>query len=82
VTQELSGLETDIEQTRDRLANTIDELIYRTSPKTILNRQVASAKAHFVDPQTGAPRTGNILKVVGGVVAVVAVVGVIRAIVR
>ena len=31
-----------------------------------------SVKAHFVDPQTGQPRTDNILKVVGGVVGVVA----------
>jgi hypothetical protein len=82
VTQELSSLESELEQTRERLSKTIDELVYRTSPKTILNRQVSAAKAHFVDPATGSPRTGNILKVVGGVVGVVATVVVIRKIVR
>ena len=43
---------------------------------------MASAKAHFVDVDTGAPRTDNILKVVGGVVGVVVVLAVIRKIVR
>jgi hypothetical protein len=79
---ELSSLETEIEQTRERLAGTIDQLVYRASPKTILSRQVATTKAHFVDTETGAPRTDNILKVVGGVVGVVVVFAVIRKIVR
>lgn len=79
---ELSSLETEIEQTRERLASTIDELVYRASPKTIVGRQVASTKAHFVDVNTGAPRTDNILKVVGGVVGVVVALAVIRKIVR
>ncbi len=79
---ELSSLETEIEQTRERLAGTIDQLVYRASPKTILSRQLATTKAHFVDAETGAPRTDNILKVVGGVVGVVAVFAVIRKIVR
>lgn len=79
---EQSSLETEIEQTRERLASTIDELVYRTSPKTIVSRQVAQTKAHFVDVDSGAPRTGNILKVAGGVVGVVVVLVVIRKIVR
>lgn len=78
----MSSLETEIEQTRDRLAKTIDELVYRTSPKTIVSRQIAATKAHFVDPVTGAPRTDNILKVAGGVVGVVVVFAVLRAITR
>jgi hypothetical protein len=82
VNTELSSLETEIEQTRERLASTIDELVYRASPKTIVGRQVASTKAHFVDVNTGAPRTDNILKVVGGVVGVVVALAVIRKIVR
>ncbi|MFN8194515.1 MAG: DUF3618 domain-containing protein [Nocardioidaceae bacterium] len=80
--QELSSLESEIEQTRERLATTIDALVYRASPKTIVGRQLAATKAHFVDVETGAPRTDNILKVVGGVVGVVAVFAVIRAVVR
>ncbi|MFT3874786.1 MAG: DUF3618 domain-containing protein [Nocardioides sp.] len=80
--QELSDLEAQIEQTRERLAGTIDELVYRSSPKTIVSRQLESTKAHFVDPQTGAPRTDNILKVAGGVVGVVVVLAIIRKLVR
>lgn len=82
MTKELSSLETEIEATRQRLAGTIDQLAYRAHPKTIVNRQVTSIKGHFVDLQTGAPRTDNILKVAGGVVGVVVVFGVIRRLVK
>ncbi|RYP89124.1 DUF3618 domain-containing protein [Nocardioides guangzhouensis] len=78
----MSALEREIEETRERLAGTIDELLYRSHPKTIVSREVASMKAHFVDPATGQPRTDNILKVVGSVVGVVVLLGVIRKIVR
>lgn len=80
--QDLSALEQEIAETRERLASTIDQLIYRSSPKTIVSREVSSIKAHFVDSETGQPRTDNILKVVGGVVGVVAVFVVIRKVVR
>jgi hypothetical protein len=73
-----SDLEAEIEATRERLAGTIDQLLYRASPKTIASREVASLKAHFVDPATGQPRTDNILKVAGGVVGFVALLVVIR----
>ena len=79
---DMSSLESEIEATRERLAATIDQLIYRSSPKTIARREVASFKAHFVDPATGQPRTDNILKVVGGTVGVFVLLGVIRKIVR
>ena len=71
MSNDMSSLESEIEETRERLAATIDQLIYRSSPKTIVRREVASIKAHFVDPATGQPRTDNILKVVGSVVGVV-----------
>jgi len=77
-----SSLEHEIEATRVRLAGTIDQLIYRASPKTIAGRQVATTKAHFVDVETGQPRTDNILKVVGSVVGVVVVIVVLRKVVR
>ncbi|WP_193608327.1 DUF3618 domain-containing protein [Nocardioides lijunqiniae] len=73
-----SDLEAEIEATRERLAGTIDQLLYRASPKTIASREAASFKAHFVDPVTGQPRTDNILKVAGGVVGFVALLVVIR----
>jgi hypothetical protein len=77
-----SALAAEIEETRERLAGTIDQLMYRASPKTIVSRQVADVKAFFVDPLTGEPRTENILKVVGGVVGTIAVFAVLRKITR
>lgn len=78
----MSSLEREIEETRERLAVTIDQLLYRAHPKTIVSREVSSVKAHFVDTSTGQPRTDNILKAVGGVVGVVVVFAVLRKIVR
>ena len=78
---QVSSLEREIEQTRDRLAATIDQLVYRASPKTIVKREVASVKAYFVDP-SGAPRQDNIVKVVGGVAGVVALFVLVRRVVR
>ena len=80
--KDLSSLESEIEETRERLASTIDQLVYRAHPKTIATRQATSLKAHFVDLETGQPRTDNILKVAGGVVGIVAAFALIRKIVR
>jgi hypothetical protein len=77
-----AALEREIEQTRERLATTIDELLYRSHPKTIVTREVADVKAFFVDPATGQPRTENILKVAGSVVGVVALFVLIRKVTR
>jgi len=82
VAKEQSSLESEIEETRERLAATLDQLVYRANPKTIVGREVTSVKAHFVDAKTGRPRTDNILKVAGGVVGVVVVLVLIRKIVR
>jgi hypothetical protein len=82
VAKELSSLESEIEETRDRLAATIDQLAHRANPKTIVSREVTTIKAHFVDPRTGQPRTDNILKVAGSVVGVIVVFALIRKIVR
>jgi hypothetical protein len=82
VTNELSSLEREIEETRQRLAQTIDQLAYRAHPKTIVGREVTSVKAHFVDLETGEPRTDNILKVAGGVVGALVLLAVIRRIAR
>ena len=81
MSDQVSSLETEIEQTRKRLGATIDELAYRASPKTIIRREIASVKAYFVDP-SGAPRQDDILKVAGGVVGAVALFVVVRKIVR
>ena len=41
----VDAIEADIEQTRDRLAATIDELAFRAQPKEIARREVASLKS-------------------------------------
>lgn len=79
--QSNDSIERDMEETRERLASTIDELIYRTSPKTVVRREVAVVKGTFVDAQ-GNPRTENILKVAAGVAGFVAVLVVIRRVTR
>lgn len=68
---------TDIAVTRNRLASTIDTLVYRVQPKTIASRQIASTKALFVTPE-GEPITENITKAAAIAAGVVAVVLVIR----
>jgi Protein of unknown function (DUF3618) len=78
VTKEMTTLEQEMEDTRDRLANTIDQLVHRASPKTIVRREVTSIKGYFVDLRTGEPRTENILKVAGGVLGVVVLFAVVR----
>jgi hypothetical protein len=76
--KETAALEAEMEATRERLADTIDQLVHRASPKTIARREIASVKGYFVDAQTGQPRTTNILKVVGGVVGVAVLFAVVR----
>ncbi|GAA3517610.1 DUF3618 domain-containing protein [Nocardioides daeguensis] len=75
-----SDIEREIEEARERLAGTIDQLLYRSHPKTIVSREVAQLKAYYVDAATGEPRTDNILKTVGGVVGVIALFAVLRKI--
>ncbi len=74
----MSALEREIEATRERLASTIDQLAYRAHPKTIVGRQVTTVKSHFVELDTGAPRTDNILKVAGALVGVVVLFALVR----
>jgi hypothetical protein len=81
VSDQLTSLESEIEQTRQHLAATIDQLVYRTSPKTIARRQVAQIRGYFVDPD-GAPRPQNIAKVAGGAVGAVLVFVLVRKVVR
>jgi hypothetical protein len=74
----MSALEREIEETRERLASTIDQLAYRSHPKTIVGRQVTILKSHFVELDTGAPRTDNILKAAGAVVGAIVLFAVVR----
>lgn len=78
----MSSLEREIEETRERLASTIDQLAHRANPKTIAGRQVTAVRSTFVDLETGAPRTDNILKVAGAVVGAVVLFVVVRKVAR
>ena len=78
MTQETNALEAEMEATRERLAGTIDQLVYRASPKTIVRREITTVKGYFVDLQTGQPRTTNILKVAGGFLGIVVLFAVVR----
>ena len=75
------SLEREIEETRERLAATIDLLVDRASPKNVVRREIAAVKATFVDAD-GNPRTENILRVVGGVAGFVGLIVVIRRVTR
>jgi hypothetical protein len=72
-------LEDEIETTRDRLADTLDELLFRVKPKTILQRQAEETKAHFVD-SSGNVRTEKVAAVAGAAFGVVALFVVVRRI--
>lgn len=71
----------EIDEIRDRLADTVDALIDRTNPKNIARRSLQTLKGRFVD-ETGSPRLGTIVPLVGGTVAVVGAIIVIRKLVR
>jgi flagellar motor component MotA len=77
-----TALEREIEETRERLAGTIDQLIYRSSPKTIVQRQVAAIRSTYVDPATGQPKMANIVKTAGIVVGVVGLMVALRKLSR
>ena len=78
MTQETTALEAELDATRERLAGTIDQLVYRTSPKTIVRREITTIKGYFVDLETGQPRTTNILRVAGGLLGMVVLFTVVR----
>lgn len=67
----------DIEQARDRLAGTIDQIVERVHPKNAAKRTLGRAKSRFVN-EDGSPRLENIAPVAGGVVGVAALVVVVR----
>ena len=81
MSDQVSSLESEIEQTRQHLAATIDQLVHRASPKTIAQREVAQVRSYFVGPD-GQPRSENIAKVAGGVIGAVALLLLVRKVVR
>ncbi|WP_332644131.1 DUF3618 domain-containing protein [Aeromicrobium sp.] len=71
----------EIEEIRDRLADTVDALIDRAHPSTIARRGLASIKGRFVEPD-GSPKISSIAPVVGGIAATVTAIVVLRRLLR
>ncbi|MGH3365958.1 MAG: DUF3618 domain-containing protein [Nocardioidaceae bacterium] len=70
-------LEYEVEETRDRLADTLDELLFRIRPGTIVSRQLRQTKSHFVDAG-GNIRTENVAALAGAALGVVVLFAVVR----
>ena len=64
-------IEADIERTRLRLQGTVDAISERLSPANLARRKAAAARAQLIDPATGALRTGRVVVLSAGVLAVV-----------
>lgn len=71
----------EIDEIRDRLAGTVDELVDAIHPKSIIRRGVSSVRSKFVD-ENGSVKTGTVVPLVGGVVGVIVVAVFVRRIVR
>jgi hypothetical protein len=74
-TRSPAEIEADIEQTRERLAGTLDELSERLSPRAVLRRANSAARGVFAAPDgslrkdRAALAAGALLSAVGGAVA-------------
>jgi hypothetical protein len=74
-TRSPAEIEADIERTRARLADTLDELSERLSPRAVLRQANSSARGVFVAPDgslrkdRAALAVGALVSVVGGAVA-------------
>jgi len=75
------AIQAEMESVRERLAGTIDQLVYRSHPKTIAMREIERVKSRFVD-EAGNPRTDNITVTAGAVIGVLMVMTVIRKVVN
>lgn len=80
-TTDIDDLVDQIDQIRERLAGTVDELVERAHPKAIAGRSLGNLKAKFVD-ETGSPRMEKIVPVVAGAAVAVAALLVVRRLAR
>lgn len=71
----------EIDEIRDRLAGSVDELIAAVHPKSLWRRSLNSVKSRFVD-ETGAVRTNVVVPLAAGAVVVVVGAVVTRKILR
>lgn len=70
-------LEAEVEATRLRLADSLDQLTYRVKPKTIIDRKIEETKAKFTDGN-GKLRQDKVARIAGVTVGVVALFVVVR----
>ncbi|MGL5865798.1 MAG: DUF3618 domain-containing protein [Dermatophilaceae bacterium] len=70
-------LEAEIGARRERLAASIDELVTRASPRTLLHRQVDGARSRFASATRAADGELRADRVVAVVAAVVVVGGIV-----
>ncbi len=66
----LADIESDMDATRARLAQTLEELKVAANPKNIADRQARKVKAFYVD-EYGAVRVDHVAMTVGVVVSVI-----------
>ncbi len=66
-------IQAEIEETRQRLAENLDQLKAETTPQALLDRAKTAVTGVFVDNSTGELRKERIAAVVGGVVAIIVV---------
>lgn len=71
----------EIDEIRDRLAGSVDELVSAIHPKSLLSRGLNSVKSRFVD-ENGEVRTNVVIPLAAGVVVVVVGAVVTRKILR
>jgi hypothetical protein len=81
IPQAPAEIEAMIEERRDRLATTVDELVSRTRPKALLHRTLADLQLKVntvIRTESGDLRTGRLALAGGSAVAVVALMVTVR----
>jgi len=81
VSKQTDEMVKEIDEIRERLAETVDQLVVAVHPRSVAKRTFASVKSKFVD-ESGSVRLEVVGPIVGGAVAVVLGAVVIRRIVR
>lgn len=66
-------IQADIEETRQRLADNLDQLKAETTPQALLDKAKRGVSGVFIDHATGELRKERVAAVVGGVVALILV---------
>lgn len=66
-------IQAEIEETRRRLADNLEQLKAETAPKALLDKAKARVTGVFVDHETGELRKERVAAVVGGVVALIVI---------